>query len=207
MDNTESSGKEVRSDLIAALAHSSLLQELAHTCPDTPRFRRMLSTAEVLAFRTGAIIIRQGQRSDRIYFLVDGSVKVSKNGKPVCTLSRMGEVFGEIGVVTGATRSASVSAETLTTCLAVRPDPSGDEDAESNAAFMDALQHALLRLLVGRLQETTSQLVRAREDLDRAEAQIRILTRGVEAKEGEINQLRARLKHQQGFMHRAKDER
>lgn len=197
---------DIRGELIAALSHSSLLQELARNCPQTDRFRSMLSSAEVQLYRPGHVIIRQGQSSDRIFFLADGVVKVVKNGKEVCSLSRVGEVFGELATLTGKTRSATVVAETAVTCVTVQPDAAAGLDEHENVSFKNALQNALMNLLVERLQETTSEVAKLRDDFERAQAQIRVLMRGLDAKESEINTLRARLKRSPGWMQRKHEE-
>jgi len=166
----------------------------------------MLSSAEVELYRAGHVIIRQGQHTDRIYFLVDGVVKVVKNGKEVCSLSRVGEVFGELATLTGRTRSASILAETAVTCVTVQPDAAVGLDEEENISFKNALQNALMSLLVDRLQQTTSEVANLRNDLERAEAQIRVLMRGLDAKESEIDTLRSRLKRSPGWMQRQHEE-
>ena len=70
----------------------------------------------------GTVIIRQGDPADRLYFIVDGTCEVSQTdpaGGPARHLRTMGpdELFGEIGLLTGAPRSATVTATTDTDLL------------------------------------------------------------------------------------------
>ncbi len=190
----------VRSELVSALAKSALLQELARNCPQTDHFRDMLSKAEVELFRAGDVIIRQGQQNNRIFFLAAGAVRVEKNGKEVCLLSRVGEVFGELATLTGRTRSASVLAVNTVTCVTIQPELAEGLNEEENSSFKHALQSALMDLLADRLQETTSEVAKLRDDLQRSEAQNRVLLRGLGDKEVENNSLRSRLKRSLGFM-------
>ena len=65
----------------------------------------------------GTVVIRQGDAADRLYFIVDGTCDVSQTtpaGGPPQHLRTMGpdELFGEIGLLTGAPRSATVTATT-----------------------------------------------------------------------------------------------
>ena len=65
----------------------------------------------------GTVVIRQGDEADRLYFIVDGTCDVSQAaaaGGPAQHLRTMGpdELFGEIGLLTGAPRSATVTATT-----------------------------------------------------------------------------------------------
>ncbi len=62
---------------------------------------------EVLA---GAGLIREGDYSYKFFVVVEGSVDVLRDFVPVATLGP-GEYFGEMGVVTGAKRTARVVAQ------------------------------------------------------------------------------------------------
>jgi hypothetical protein len=72
----------------------------------------------------GTTIIRQGDAADRLYFIVAGECAVSQTGSdggPARHLRTMGpdELFGEIGLLTGAPRSATVVATIDTDLLAL----------------------------------------------------------------------------------------
>ena len=65
----------------------------------------------------GTVVIHQGDTADRLYFIVDGQCDVTQTaaaGGPAQHLRTMGpdELFGEIGLLTGAPRSATVTATT-----------------------------------------------------------------------------------------------
>jgi MFS family permease len=65
----------------------------------------------------GHVVIRQGDSADRFYLIVDGSFEVTqaaRPGAPPTVLRMMGadEVFGEIGLLTAAPRTATVTAAT-----------------------------------------------------------------------------------------------
>ena len=78
----------------------------------------------------GDIVIRQGDRADRFYVIESGTVVVTQTDAAGATreLRRMGpdEVFGELGLLSAAPRSATVTAATGGLLLAL--------DAE---AFLD----------------------------------------------------------------------
>jgi CRP-like cAMP-binding protein len=72
----------------------------------------------------GQVIIRQGDEADRFYVLVEGQVEVtqaSSDGGPTRALRRMneGESFGEIGLLSGVPRTATVTALTPGQLLAL----------------------------------------------------------------------------------------
>ena len=72
----------------------------------------------------GTVVIRQGAPADRLYFIVAGECAVSQTpsaGGPPQHLRTMGPdaLFGEIGLLTGAPRSATVTATTDTDLLSL----------------------------------------------------------------------------------------
>ncbi len=90
-----------------------------------PAFRvaATLARGAAISVPAGATIIRQGDPADRFYVILAGTVEVrgSEGPGPVRFLRRLGpdEAFGERGLLTGAARSATVSAETAVRLLAL----------------------------------------------------------------------------------------
>jgi len=81
-----------------------------------------LQDCELRRFETGEIILEQGGRTDCLYFLVEGTAEVMKDGVRVATASQPGVVFGEMSVLLGVDHTATVRA--LAPCaLRVVTDP------------------------------------------------------------------------------------
>jgi alkyl hydroperoxide reductase subunit AhpC len=93
-----------------------------------PRLRkRVLAEAtkdlKTVLFEQGDIIIHQGARPDRFYIISEGQVSVIRrldNGREI-ELARLGrgDVFGEMGILTGNPRTADVRANTDVTLFAL----------------------------------------------------------------------------------------
>jgi CRP-like cAMP-binding protein len=72
----------------------------------------------------GQSIIRQGDSADRFYVILDGTVEVSRSEAPGEAARRIrslgpDDAFGELGLLTGAARSATVMATTPVRLLAL----------------------------------------------------------------------------------------
>ncbi|MFO1091563.1 MAG: redoxin domain-containing protein [Hyphomicrobiales bacterium] len=86
-----------------------------------PRLRKRVlaeveQTLKTVVFEKGDIIIHQGARPDRFYIIAEGEVSVIRRlgkGKEI-ELARLGkgDVFGEMGILTGNPRTADVRANT-----------------------------------------------------------------------------------------------
>ena len=80
------------------------------------RLATALARAKPLSVRAGETVIRQGEPADRFYVILDGEFQVSQSNagsgpRDLRTLRR-DEVFGEIGLLMGAPRTATVTAAT-----------------------------------------------------------------------------------------------
>jgi thioredoxin reductase (NADPH) len=81
------------------------------------------SASRMRELRVGAgeVIVREGDPSDALYILAEGQVVVSQRGEDgaerILGTRGSGEVFGEIGLLSGAPRTATVRADVPTTLL------------------------------------------------------------------------------------------
>jgi CRP-like cAMP-binding protein len=88
-----------------------------------------------------------------------------KNGRELIILRRTGDVFGEIGVVTGIARSASVYASGPTTCLVLRTAQIDNLNEENRLTFKYILYRGFAEILANRLKKTTEELLAAKVEL------------------------------------------
>lgn len=64
----------------------------------------------VSEFADGAVLLREGMRSGRLYVLMTGEVVISKGPVEVARTAVPGALFGEMGALLGTAHSASVTA-------------------------------------------------------------------------------------------------
>jgi CRP-like cAMP-binding protein len=72
-------------------------------------------------YEPGATIVREGGRTATLFVVLEGDVKVVRNGRTI-SRRRPGEFFGEIAVIDGRPRAATVVAETPIRCLVLERD-------------------------------------------------------------------------------------
>jgi nitroimidazol reductase NimA-like FMN-containing flavoprotein (pyridoxamine 5'-phosphate oxidase superfamily) len=117
--------------------------------------QRIDSVAEELQTVTvqeGEIVVRQGGPADKFFIVIQGSVDVEKQDdagfRKVATLGR-GHFFGEVAIMSGTPRAATVRATEPTTLLAMDRDVFRDLVAQSlgMTADFDQVVRARLRSL------------------------------------------------------------
>jgi CRP-like cAMP-binding protein len=82
----------------------------------TRQLAELARVVEEQRIEAGVAIVREGDFDDQMYFIVDGSVQVTKDGAEVTELGA-NDFFGEIAVFDGERRSASVTAKTAARLL------------------------------------------------------------------------------------------
>lgn len=95
------------------------------------------------------VIARQGEIGTGFFVVVEGSVRVVRDGEELAVLGP-GEFFGELSVLDRMPRNAMVAAEVPTTCLAL-----ASWDFEAVLLEQPALTLAILRGVATRLREVT----------------------------------------------------
>ncbi len=118
-------------------------------------------------YEAGELIIPEGVYDSWIYILISGTVSVVKNTKVITSFSDPGEMFGEVAVIDGSTRSASLVAATETTCLATDASFMDRVGEESRQATYSVLYRMFAEVLSKKLRRTDEELVRVRKELDK----------------------------------------
>jgi len=127
----------------------------------------LLEMSEISVFGPDELILEEGQFDRHIFYLISGRARIVKNGKELATIRRTGDVFGEMGVIDGSARSASVFAVEKTVCL--QTDMAAVESlyGDSKLAFRYTIFRGFAQILANRLRMTSEELLRCREELSR----------------------------------------
>jgi CRP-like cAMP-binding protein len=129
--------------------------------------RRILDSGRLRRYEPGEDVIREGEREAWMYFIISGRVSVLKEGRSVGRIAGTGEIFGEIGIIDGQPRSATVRAEDKTLVLAVDGSFLNAVPDEHRAACYSVLYRMFAQVLAERLRETSEDLARAKEAVAR----------------------------------------
>lgn len=95
------------------------------------------------------VIARQGEIGTGFFVIAEGMVRVVRDGEMLAELGP-GDFFGELSVLDGKPRNASVVSTQPTVCLAL-----ASWDFEAVVAEQPSVALAILRELAGRLREST----------------------------------------------------
>jgi CRP/FNR family transcriptional regulator, cyclic AMP receptor protein len=122
--------------LFEGLSRKELVQ-LARVCED-------------LEVQPGKVLCKEGQIGHEFFVIVDGTVQVTRKGKPVATLTS-GDFVGEIAMVTESPRTATVTAETPVRFFVLT-----GRDFRAVLDKNPNVERKVLRALARRLVETSS---------------------------------------------------
>ncbi len=123
----------------------------------------MLAFSKLRTFEPGEVIFKENSYDAWIYFLISGRVRLLRDGRELRILRRRGDIFGEMSVIDGMPRSATVVAEVETTCLAVDASLLERVEDKAHTAFNYVLYRFFSEILAERLRDTNAELVQLKE--------------------------------------------
>ena len=112
------------------------------------QLRKVTDLADVGRFMAGATLVKQGDIGDSFYVVLTGQAKVVVSGRTVNRLLP-GEHFGEISLLDGKPRTASVVAETeMTLVIITQKDFLGllAKDPEITLGLLEVMARIVRRL-------------------------------------------------------------
>ncbi|MEK6531985.1 MAG: cyclic nucleotide-binding domain-containing protein [Deltaproteobacteria bacterium] len=134
---------------------------------DDNAVKGILKLCKLVQYEPDEVVFEEGQFDDRIFFLISGKVKIVKRGVELNTLRRRGDVFGEMGIIGGKARSASIIATDKTTCLIMDASYMDRLHQKDRDTCLYVIYRVFSDILSERLRDTTSELIKAKEDIAR----------------------------------------
>ena len=131
---------------------------------DLQTFQQLARIRECMA---GEVLIREGEYDSWVYFLIIGVLEIVKGDKVIGTLDRSGDIFGEMGVIDGSPRSASVRALENSLVLGLDAALLDRTMKTSEVFFSYSIYRLFSEVLAKRLRETTEENTRLRGELSK----------------------------------------
>jgi len=128
------------------------------------RLKLIAFASDRVAFAAGETVFKQGGQSDGAYIILAGSADVTVSaGDTEIVVASVGRnaLIGEMGILTGSPRSASVLATTDLSALRIRKDVFFDLAREFPGVAV-----AIMRDLAKRLERTNALLAETRTSSD-----------------------------------------
>ena len=129
---------------IELLANSEIFRDLSDD-----ELAKVAQIAEVRALKWGEFVFREGDDGDRLYLIVKGAVRISRDvpgtGEEAITVLKKGACFGEMAMLDPSTRSADAIVDSRCELVTIARD-----DFE--------VLRAIIRLLSARLRSTNENL-------------------------------------------------
>ena len=126
--------------------------------------RGILKLSKMITYEPGELIIEEGKYDNWIFFLISGKVGIQKQGETIAVLQRKGDIFGEMGIIDGSPRSASIMAIDKTVCLAMDASYMDRLEGDEKITFNYILYRLFSEILVNRLRIADEQLVKAKNE-------------------------------------------
>lgn len=136
--------QEVTSEVLDRLAQIEVMQNIPPA-----EMQAIIPFLKLCTAESGSILCQEGTAGDAMYLILTGEADIRK-GQQLITVLSAGEVFGEMAMLTGAARSATVIARTPMELYELK-----QADFNAVLARTPQLSQSLSRILARRLQATT----------------------------------------------------
>jgi CRP/FNR family transcriptional regulator, cyclic AMP receptor protein len=110
--------------------------------------KKLASLAEMADFMEGASIVKEGQLGDSFFVAITGQAKVTVKGRTVHRILP-GDHFGEISLLDGGERTATVTTETPMTLLMIDRKPFLkllEDDPDLSVSLLESLARMIRRV-------------------------------------------------------------
>lgn len=145
----------LKRDILARMPLFSRLQER--------ELLRVMQVADVLEFKPGEEVVREGDRGDELFIVLDGVVQILR-GEQVLSEVGAGEHFGEMALIRSSPRSATVKAVEASDLISLRRRDFF-EILRKEPELAVKLLWQFLGVLADRLDQTSRDLSTAKTEL------------------------------------------
>jgi serine/threonine protein kinase len=142
----------------------------------------------LLRVPAGEVLFYEDSLADAVYWLLGGRMEVLRGGRRLAVIDQSKKVIGELALVKGTLRSATLRA--LTDCQVLRV---ATDEVTAFLSQYPRLMRAMLTDLTERIDTTSLRLLRTESVLDELRTSLREVARGLADGRGDRRRLRALL--------------
>ena len=134
----------------------------------------MLRLSKMRKYSANEIITREGEYDSYMYIIITGRVRVVKHNEQIASFCDQGDTFGELAILDGKSRSASVIADVDSICLAIDVSFIDRLKSEDKNEFCAIFYKLIAEILSHRLRKTDEELIHAKEEIKRMQLRDKI---------------------------------
>ncbi len=132
--------------------------------PDS-HIRAAMKAASIRRYDAGEAIITEGEFDNQVYFLIFGDLDIHVKGNIVGNLKRLGDVFGEMGIIDGSPRSATITASKTSLVVALDDTAIGAMGDVSKIFTQAVMYRVFSEVLAVRLRRANETIASLNEEL------------------------------------------
>ena len=126
----------------------------------------LLKLAKLRRYDKGEVVIAEGDTDQLVYFLAQGSCTVNIEGLDVGTISKVGDVFGEMGWVDQEPRSATITADSSTICLVLDGSFLDSMKSVDSLASKALFYRIFSEILAARIRDANAKILVLEDQLE-----------------------------------------
>lgn len=130
------------------------------------RLPKILGMATLHRYEKDETIIREGDTDQTVYFLIMGSCTVVIEGVKVNSINKIGDIFGEMGIIDHKPRSATVRAEKPVLCLVLDSNFMERLEGVDKLAAEALFYRIFSEMLSARIRDANARILYLEEKLE-----------------------------------------
>lgn len=133
--------------------------------------REAMTAASIRRYDVGEIIIQEEEFDNQVFFLIFGELEITVKDTVVGTLKRLGDIFGEMGVIDGSPRSATITAKKTSLVVSLDDTAIGTLGDMSKIFTQAVMYRVFAEVLAVRLRDANQMIAHLRLELESANSE------------------------------------
>lgn len=125
----------------------------------------LLKLAKLRRFESGETIITEGDTDQLVYFLILGRCVVEVEGMEVNAIEKLGDVFGEMGMIDHKPRSATITADKPVVCLVMDGTFLEHMEGVDKLASQALFYRIFSEMLAARIRDANAKVLQLENEL------------------------------------------